>query len=78
MILLGPWRLKVFLVLFYTLRTTSILAPIITRSRFETVLDYKPWILGSKIEEFPCLVYKLFLIPTALIYKSQRVQKKLS
>ena len=66
MILLGPWRLKVFPVLFYTLRTTSILAPIITRSRFETVLDYKPWILGSKIEEFTCLVHKMSVILTAL------------
>ena len=29
-----------------------------TRSWYETSLDYKPQILGSKIEEFPFLVYK--------------------
>ena len=27
-----------------------------TRSWFETALDYKLQILGSKIEEFPCLL----------------------
>ena len=42
---------------------------IITRSWFETVLDYKPRILGPKIEEFPCLVHNLFVILTALRYK---------
>ena len=31
---------------------------IITHSLFETALDYKLQILGSKIEEFPCLVHK--------------------
>ena len=29
---------------------------IITRSWFETALDYKPEVLGSQIEEFPCLL----------------------
>ena len=44
---------------------------IITRSRFETALDYRLRILGSKIEEFPCLVRKLSVILTALQYKPQ-------
>ena len=39
---------------------------IITRSWFETTLDYKPQILGPKIDEFACLVYKLSVILTAL------------
>ena len=34
----------------------------ITRSWFETALDYKPRFLGSKIEEYPCLVHKLSVI----------------
>ena len=42
---------------------------IITRSWFETGLDYNPRILGPKIEEFPCLVHKLSVILTALLYK---------
>ena len=42
---------------------------IITRSLFETALDYKPQILGPNIEEFPCLVHKLSVILTALQYK---------
>ena len=37
---------------------------IITRSRFETALDYKPRIFGS-IEGFSCLVHKLAVILTA-------------
>ena len=41
----------------------------ITRSWFETALDYKPRFLGSKIEEYPCLVHKLSVILTALYYK---------
>ena len=44
---------------------------IITRSRFETALEYEPRILGSKIEEFPFLVHKLSIILTALQYKPQ-------
>ena len=44
---------------------------IITRSWFETALDYKPRILDPKIEEFPCLVHKLSVILTALQYKLQ-------
>ena len=35
---------------------------IITRSRFETALVYKPRILGLKNEEFPFLVHKLSVI----------------
>ena len=36
----------------------------ITRSWFETILDYKPRILHPKIEEFLCLVYKLSVTNT--------------
>ena len=32
-------------------------------------LDYKPRILGPKIEEFPCLEHKLSVILTAQQYK---------
>jgi len=42
---------------------------IITRSWFETALDYKPRILEPKIEEFSCLVHKLSVTLTALQYK---------
>ena len=49
---------------------------IITRSQFETALDYKPRILGSKIEEFPFVVHKLSAILTALQYKPQRLLMK--
>ena len=42
---------------------------IITRSWFETSLDYKPRILHPKIEEFPCLVHELSVTLTALQYK---------
>ena len=34
-------------------------AIIVTRSWFETSLEYKPQILDQKIEEFPYLVHKL-------------------
>ena len=44
---------------------------IMTRSWFETDLDYKPRILDPKFEEFPCLVHKLSVILTALQYKPQ-------
>ena len=44
---------------------------IITRSWFETSLNYKTQILGSKIEVFPCLVHKLSVILTALQCKPQ-------
>ena len=44
---------------------------IITHSWFETALDYKPQILDPKIEEFPCLVHKLFVTLTALQYRPQ-------
>ena len=44
---------------------------IITRSWFETALDYKSRILGQKIEAFPFLVHKLSVILTALQYKPQ-------
>ena len=44
---------------------------IITGSWFETTLDYKPQILGPKIEEFPCLVHKLCVILAAFEYKPQ-------
>ena len=44
---------------------------IITRSRFETALDYKPRILGQAIEEFPRLVHKLSVILTDLQCKPQ-------
>ena len=44
---------------------------IITRSWFETTLDYKLWILDPKIEEFPCLVHELSVTLTALQYKPQ-------
>ena len=39
---------------------------IITRSWFETTLDYRLRILDPKIEEFPCLVHKLSVKLTAL------------
>jgi hypothetical protein len=42
---------------------------IIVLSLFETALNYKPKILGYKIEEFPCLVHKLSVILTPLQYK---------
>ena len=44
---------------------------IITRSWFETALDYKLQNLDPKIEEFPCLVHKFAVTPTALQYKPQ-------
>ena len=44
---------------------------IITGSWFETALNYKPQILGSKIEEFPYLVHELSVIATALQYEPQ-------
>ena len=44
---------------------------IVTRSGFETALDYKPRILDPNIEEFPCLVHKLSVTLTALQYKPQ-------
>ena len=47
---------------------------IITRSYFETTLDYKPLIYGPKIEEVPCLAHKLFVILTALQYGVKNVQ----
>ena len=37
-------------------------------TRFETALNYNPWILDPEIEEFPCLVYKLSVILTAPDY----------
>ena len=40
-----------------------------TRSWFETVFDYKLWILGPKIEEFRILVHKLSVRRTTLQYK---------
>ena len=43
----------------------------ITRSLFQTTLNYKPSILDPKIEEFPCLVHKLSVTLTALQYKPQ-------
>ena len=53
--------------LIYTYRASAI----VTRSWFETALDYKSRILGPKIEEFPCLVHKLSVTLTALQYKPQ-------
>ena len=44
---------------------------IITRSWFETSLDYIPRLLGPKIEEFTFLVHKLSVILTALQSKPQ-------
>ena len=44
---------------------------IMTRSLFETTLDYKPQILGPKIEEFPSLVQKFCVISTTLKFKPQ-------
>ena len=35
---------------------------VITRSWFETDLDYKPWILDPQIEKLPSLVHKLYTI----------------
>ena len=49
----------------FTVRVT------ITRYWFETALDYKPRILGSKIEEFSCLVHKFSVVLIALQYKPQ-------
>ena len=46
-------------------------AAIIARSWFETAPNYKPRILGSKIEEFPFLVHKLSVTLTAIPYKPQ-------
>ena len=43
----------------------------ITRCKFETALNYEPWILDPKVEEFPCLVLKLFETLTGLQYKLQ-------
>ena len=53
------------LVPIYRPRTIS------NRSWFEDALDYKPRILDPNIEEFPCLVHKLFVALTALQYKPQ-------
>ena len=56
-------RLRCLLLL--TLAKTEIIystRAIITRSRFETALIYKPRILGLKNEEFPFLVHKLSVI----------------
>ena len=44
---------------------------IITRSWFETALNYKLWILDPKIEEFPFLVHKLSVTLIALRYKPE-------
>ena len=44
---------------------------IITRSRFETALNYKPRIVDQKIEEFPCLLHKLSVTLSTLDYKPQ-------
>ena len=46
----------------FSWNTTYRTRAIITRSRFETALDYKPRILGLKNEEFPFLVHKLSVI----------------
>ena len=35
------------------------------------LIIFKPQILAPKIEEFPCLVHKLFVILTTLQYKPQ-------
>ena len=40
-------------------------------TRFETALNYNPWILDPEIEEFPCLPHKLSVTSTALQYKPQ-------
>ena len=51
---------------------TTVRAPLfITRFWFDTALNYKPRILDSKIEAFPCLVHKFFVTLTALQYKPQ-------
>ena len=42
---------------------------ILTRSLFETALNYKPRILDPKIKEFPCLVHKLSVTLTPPQYK---------
>ena len=44
---------------------------IITRSCFETSLDYQLWILDPKTEELTCLVHNLFVTLTALRHKLQ-------
>ena len=49
-----------------------IMRAIITRSWFETSLDYTPRLLGPKLEEFTLLVHKLSVILTALQSKPQR------
>jgi hypothetical protein len=50
---------------------------IISRSSFETAFDYKPQILGLKIEEFSCLVHEVSVKSTTLQYNPQQktVQK---
>ena len=51
---------------------------ILSHSWFETALDYKPQILGPKIEEFHLLVHKLSVMLTGLPYKPQwKMGKKL-
>ena len=50
-------------------RNYSIFRIITVSVPLQPALVYKPLILGPKIEEFPCLVHKLFIILTALQYK---------
>ena len=40
-------------------------------TKYKAALDYKPRILGPKIEKFPGLVHKLSVILTSLQYKPQ-------
>ena len=59
-----PFWMSIFIVIYRT-------RAIITRSWFETALNYKPRILDPKIEEFPCLLHKLSVTLTALQDKPQ-------
>ena len=59
------------LILTQKLMVITVVCASITRSWFETALDYKPRILGPPIEEFPLLVHKMPMILTVLQYKLQ-------
>ena len=64
-----PFRVSLLNVTFHNIINIYRTRAIITRSWFETALNYKPRILDPKIEEFPCLVHKLSVTLTALQYK---------
>ena len=71
---------KFFMLLCYMLynRYTVKLHIPYTRHYNPLLIWNHSWLLGSKIEEFPCLVHKLFVISTALynINRSAKWSKK--